>query len=56
VVVDVRTPGVIRSAQRCNALEEPEVSLDVADGFVSLALRPFELVTLRLTTDRADQS
>lgn len=44
----VRLPSGVRAAQRCNLLEEPLDSLDVADGFVSLALRPFELVTLRL--------
>ncbi len=48
VVVDVRTPAPIRWAARCNLLEEPDVVLDVADGFVALRLRPFELVTLRL--------
>ncbi len=47
--VEIRTPSTIRGAQRCNALEEPAAALDVTDGLVALRLRPFELVTLRLT-------
>jgi len=43
-------PVPVRDATRCNALEEPEQVIDVADGFVSISLRPFELVTLRLRT------
>ena len=47
--VAVRLPGVVvRRAERCNALEEPFDGIDVADGFVALSLRPFELATLRL--------
>ncbi|MEO1058819.1 MAG: glycoside hydrolase family 38 C-terminal domain-containing protein, partial [Actinomycetota bacterium] len=45
VVGDGRRVG---SAWRCNLLEEPDAPLDVADGVVDLALRPFELVTARL--------
>ncbi len=48
--VPVRTPERVTEASTCNLLEEPEQSLDVADGFVNLTLRPFELVTLRLRT------
>jgi len=48
--VSVRLPVPVRDATRCNALEEPEQVIDVADGFVSISLRPFELVTLRLRT------
>ena len=47
--VAVRADGRVMSAARCNALEEPQSGIDVADGFVALTLRPFELVTLRLT-------
>lgn len=43
-----RLPAPVAAAWRCNLLEEPHESLDVADGIVSLVLRPFELVTLRL--------
>ncbi|MCU1502141.1 MAG: alpha-mannosidase, partial [Ilumatobacteraceae bacterium] len=48
--VTVRTPRPVLAASRCNLLEELETSLDVADGLVTLAMRPFELITLRLTT------
>jgi alpha-mannosidase len=47
--VAVRVNGRVLAASRCNALEEPQAGIDVADGFVALTLRPFELVTLRLT-------
>jgi alpha-mannosidase len=46
--VSVRSAAPVRAASRCNALEEVESGLDVADGFVAITLRPFELVTLRL--------
>ena len=48
--VTVRLAQPVKAAQRANALEEPGEGLDVADGIVVLTLRPFELVTLRLTT------
>lgn len=48
--VAVRMPDRIAEASRCNLLEEPEHSLDIADGFVNLTLRPFQLETLRLRT------
>lgn len=44
----VRTPRPIRDALRCNLLEEPTGGIECGDGIVSLTLRPFELVTLRL--------
>ena len=47
--VSVRLATPMRAAVRCNALEEPLEAIDVADGFVSITLRPFELVTLRLS-------
>ena len=43
-----RAPIAPASSPTPPLLEEPEASLDVTDGFVSLTLRPFELVTLRL--------
>ena len=46
--VPVRTPARVVEATTCNLLEEPKQALDVADGFVNLTLRPFELITLRL--------
>jgi alpha-mannosidase len=46
--VTLRRPSRVDSASLCNLLEEPERPLDVADGLVTLVLRPFELVTVRL--------
>lgn len=48
--VAVRTPARMDSADLCNLLEEPHSALDIADGFVNLTLRPFQLVTLRCRT------
>jgi alpha-mannosidase len=48
VHVPVRPRGGITAAFVCNLLEEEQSAVDVADGFVNLDLRPFELVTLRL--------
>ncbi len=48
VQVPIRPSGRIIAAHTCNLLEEPQRALDVADGFVNLTMRPFELVTLRL--------
>lgn len=45
----VHTQERIGDASRCNLLEEPQLSLDTADGIVALTMRPFELVTLRLS-------
>jgi len=45
----VSAAGGVVAARRCDLLEAPLTSLDVTDGIVVLALRPFELVTLRLT-------
>ncbi len=44
----VRTPLPIGAAFRCNLLEEPLEGIECSDGIVALAVRPFELVTLRL--------
>lgn len=44
----VRTPWRIAEADACNLLEEPQHSFEVSDGIVALALRPFEIVTLRV--------
>ncbi|MFP5487002.1 MAG: glycosyl hydrolase-related protein [Acidimicrobiia bacterium] len=37
------------AASRCNLLEEPVQGLEVGDGIAALTVRPFEIVTLRLT-------
>jgi alpha-mannosidase len=51
--ITVRTPSPIGAAWRCNLLEEPLRGEEVGDGVVSMTLRPFELVTLRLQTEVA---
>jgi alpha-mannosidase len=47
--VTLTTSGRITAACRADLLETCGTGLDVADGIVSLVLKPFELVTLRLT-------
>ena len=49
VVTTVRTPAPIGDAFRCNLLEEPQNGIECSDGIVSLAMHPFEIVTLRLS-------
>jgi alpha-mannosidase len=48
----VRLPQPVTTAQRCNALEEPlddpTAGLELADGVLTVTLRPFEIATLRL--------
>jgi alpha-mannosidase len=41
----------IVAATACNLLEEPEQAFEVSDGIVATTLRPFHLLTLRLTLD-----
>ncbi len=48
--VAVRTPARMTVADLCNLLEEPHTALDIADGFVNLTLKPFQLATLRIRT------
>jgi alpha-mannosidase len=47
--VTVASDGRIIAASRCNLLEEPTGGFEVSDGIVATTLRPFELLTLRLT-------
>jgi alpha-mannosidase len=47
--ITVRCDRRILAASRCNLFEEPESGLEVGDGICALTLRPFELVTLRVT-------
>jgi alpha-mannosidase len=49
VAVTVASDRRITAASRCNLLEEAEGSYEVSDGIVATTLRPFELLTLRLT-------
>ncbi len=47
--VHLRVPhGVVRSAELCNGVEDPIRPLAVSKGAVEVALRPFEVVTLRI--------
>lgn len=48
-VVTVRCDRPIVAASRCNLLEEPAAGLEVGDGIATLTVRPFDIVTLRLT-------
>ncbi|TKA10930.1 alpha-mannosidase [Actinacidiphila oryziradicis] len=41
----------VRRAEACDLLERPKSPVAVADGRIELTLRPFEIVTLRLSTD-----
>ena len=41
--------GRVSEAATCNLLEEPQHAFEVGDGIVALTLRPFELMTLRLS-------
>lgn len=53
--ISLRCRSRVERAQRCDLLEQPVSAEEVGDGHVSLTLRPFELVTLRLSlTDLAD--
>ena len=46
------TPGFgVKAAYLCNMLEEPEQELLVVDGKITLPLRNFEILTLRLVTE-----
>ena len=47
--VTVAADRRIIAASRCNLLEEPTGGFEVSDGIVATTLRPFELLTLRLT-------
>ena len=48
VRISVRGQHRVSAAWRCNLLEEPESGEEVGDGIVTLTLRPFQLVTLRM--------
>jgi alpha-mannosidase len=49
VRVTVASDRRVAAASRCNLLEEPGAGFEVSDGIVATTLRPFELLTLRLT-------
>jgi alpha-mannosidase len=46
--VSVACAQRIQEAWRCNLLEEAQGGEEVGDGVVTLTLRPFQIVTLRL--------
>ena len=46
--VSVVAADRIAAAWRCNLLEEPTTGEEVGDGVVTITLRPFQIVTLRL--------
>ena len=52
--ISVATPGRITDAWRCNLLEESETGEEVGDGVVTLTLRPFQIVTLRVRRTSTD--
>jgi len=52
VAATVAAPRRIVDAAACDLLESPQEHFEVSDGIVALTLRPFQLVTLRLTLDR----
>jgi alpha-mannosidase len=41
----------VSAAAACNLMEDPQRHFEVSDGICALTLRPFQLVTLRLTPD-----
>lgn len=47
--ISVSSDRRITGASRCNLFEEPTSGFEVSDGIVAFMLRPFELVTLRIT-------
>ncbi len=50
----VATHGRVTDAWRCNLLEETQAGEEVGDGVVTLTLRPFQIVTLRLRRSATD--
>jgi alpha-mannosidase len=44
----------ISAAAACDLMEVPQRHFEVSDGICALTLRPFQLVTLRLTPDRRE--
>jgi alpha-mannosidase len=47
--ITVRCDRPVVAASKCNLLEEPHTGIEVGDGICPLTVRPFEIVTLRLT-------
>lgn len=49
--VRIRSALPVRTAARCNLLEEEDTPLSWEDGETCLAVRPFEIITLKLVLD-----
>ncbi len=47
--ITLRCDRPVIAASLCDLLEEPHAGIEVGDGICALTLRPFELVTVRLT-------
>ncbi len=47
--ITLRCDRPIAAASLCNLLEEPHTGIEVGDGICALTLRPFEIMTVRLT-------
>ncbi len=52
--ISVGTVGRVAEAWRCNLLEERQTGEEAGDGVVTLTLRPFQIVTLRLRRTTSD--
>jgi alpha-mannosidase len=52
--ITVASPDRITDAWRCNLLEEPLTGEEVGDGVVTLTVRPFQIITLRLRSTTGD--
>ena len=52
--ISVTTPSRVTDAWRCNLLEDIGTGEEVGDGVVTLTLRPFQIVTLRLRRSATD--
>jgi len=56
VATTVAAPRRITAASACDLMETPQRHFEVSDGIVAITLRPFELMTLRMTLDPAGVS
>ena len=47
--ITLRCDRPIAAASLCNLLEEPHTGIEVGDGICAMTIRPFEIMTVRLT-------
>jgi hypothetical protein len=52
VAATVAASTRIAAAAACDLLEQPQRHYEVSDGICAVTLRPFQLMTLRLTAHR----